>query len=309
MDLFFEDVRVAPKRRAHFHAFMADAHARIHAWRQARKRGEVEGDDPIAPVAAALARGRLADLLRRVQRARHRRRDDPRAAVPGAVRGRGRRGRDLECGAGRSLQGRAQPRAVPAVSRPAPRADGGRGAQRRGSTTGCRSYGGRRSIIAPTMRRQQAAMDAAFLRLTGAPSAPPRELALLGRTLEVPQAIDGIARFGFDALCRRPLGAADFLALAEEFHTLFVDHIPVLAEGERDAAKRFITLVDALYDARSSSSPPPPPSRTRSIPRAAAPRRSSSRGRPRASSKCARSTTSRRRMAPTRAHPRAISAA
>src|SRR5271167_2802432 len=43
MDLFYEAVRVAPKRRAHFHAFMADVHARIHAWRQLRKRGEVEG--------------------------------------------------------------------------------------------------------------------------------------------------------------------------------------------------------------------------------------------------------------------------
>ena len=55
MDLFFEAVRFAPRRRAHFHAFMADVHARIHAWRQLRKRGEVEGDDPIAPVAAGLA--------------------------------------------------------------------------------------------------------------------------------------------------------------------------------------------------------------------------------------------------------------
>ena len=55
MDLFFKAVDVAPKRRAHFHAFMADVHARVHAWRQRRKRGEVTGEDPIAPVAAALA--------------------------------------------------------------------------------------------------------------------------------------------------------------------------------------------------------------------------------------------------------------
>ena len=55
MDLFYAAVEVTPKRRAHFHAFMADVHARVHAWRQARKRGEVEGDDPIAPLAQALA--------------------------------------------------------------------------------------------------------------------------------------------------------------------------------------------------------------------------------------------------------------
>ena len=55
MDLFYDAVSETPKRRVHFHAFMADVHARIHAWREARKRGEVKGDDPIAPVAAALA--------------------------------------------------------------------------------------------------------------------------------------------------------------------------------------------------------------------------------------------------------------
>src|SRR6202142_215623 len=56
MDMFFDAVDGPRKRRAHFHAFMADVHARLNQWRQARKRGEVTGEDPIAPVAAALAR-------------------------------------------------------------------------------------------------------------------------------------------------------------------------------------------------------------------------------------------------------------
>ena len=56
MDMFFEAVETPLKRRAHFHAFMADVHARLHLWRQALKRGEVVGEDPIAPVATALAR-------------------------------------------------------------------------------------------------------------------------------------------------------------------------------------------------------------------------------------------------------------
>src|SRR5579871_1407663 len=55
MDLFYQAADVPKKRRAHFHAFMADAHARLHLWRQAHKRGEAVGDDPIGPVAAALA--------------------------------------------------------------------------------------------------------------------------------------------------------------------------------------------------------------------------------------------------------------
>jgi cell division protein ZapE len=55
MDLFFEALPVRRKRRVHFHAFMADVHDRIHLWRQALKAGEVSGDDPIRPVAAALA--------------------------------------------------------------------------------------------------------------------------------------------------------------------------------------------------------------------------------------------------------------
>src|SRR5271154_7383836 len=56
MDMFFDAVTGPSKRRAHFHAFMADVHARLHQWRQALKRGEVAGEDPIAPVAAELAR-------------------------------------------------------------------------------------------------------------------------------------------------------------------------------------------------------------------------------------------------------------
>src|SRR5258708_4755538 len=56
MDMFFDAVETPRKRRAHFHAFMADVHARLNLWRQALKRGEVGGEDPIAPVAADLAR-------------------------------------------------------------------------------------------------------------------------------------------------------------------------------------------------------------------------------------------------------------
>ena len=66
--------------------------------------------------------------------------------------------------------------------------------------------------------------------------------------MTVPQAARGAARFTFPQLCEQPLGAADYLRIAHEFHTLVLDHIPVMGYGKRNAAKRFITLIDTLYD-------------------------------------------------------------
>jgi cell division protein ZapE len=73
-------------------------------------------------------------------------------------------------------------------------------------------------------------------------------LTVLGRQLVVPQACRGVARFGFDDLCARPLAAADYLAIAEEFHTILLDHIPVLSPEMRNEARRFTLLIDTLYD-------------------------------------------------------------
>ena len=71
-----------------------------------------------------------------------------------------------------------------------------------------------------------------------------------GRALTIPQASRGVARFTFDELCDRPLGALDYLAIAQNFHTLILDGIPRLVPDRRNAARRFITLIDTLYDAR-----------------------------------------------------------
>jgi cell division protein ZapE len=97
----------------------------------------------------------------------------------------------------------------------------------------------------------EAAMDAAFLMLTGAARGEPVELARLGRAVAVPQAVGGLARFDFDALCRAPLSAGDYVALAARFETILVDRVPVLDDDDRNAAKRFINFVDAAYDART----------------------------------------------------------
>jgi cell division protein ZapE len=102
----------------------------------------------------------------------------------------------------------------------------------------------------PADAAAKAALDAAFERLTGHRRGAPAEIALLGRTLAVPEASDGVARFSFDDLCRRPLGSTDFLAVAQRFHTVLIDHIRVMSRDQRNEAKRFINLIDTLYDQR-----------------------------------------------------------
>jgi cell division protein ZapE len=92
------------------------------------------------------------------------------------------------------------------------------------------------------------ALDAAWLRLTAGHPATPQNLALMGRTIQVPRAAMGAARFAFPDLCQQPLGAVDFLKIAREYHTLVIDHVPVMTYERRNEAKRFILLIDTLYD-------------------------------------------------------------
>ena len=249
MDLFFGAAEVAPKRRAHFHAFMADVHARVHAWRQQRRRGEVSGDDPVAPVAAALAAEAsllcfdefavrdIADamILSRLFRALFA------AGVVVVATSNVAPGDLYRDGLNRALF-------LPFLDLLVERMEivelGARMDYRLQKLSRAPVY------YAPLGPEATASMDAAFARLTGGAEANPRDVPLLGRLLHVPRAAGGVARFDFDDLCRQPLGAADYLEIAREFHTVFVDNAPILDEGERNAAKRFITFIDALYDAR-----------------------------------------------------------
>jgi cell division protein ZapE len=93
-----------------------------------------------------------------------------------------------------------------------------------------------------------AALDDAWRRLVGSSSGMPQELTVKGRRLRVPRASMGVARFFFHDLCEQPLAAADYLRIAHEFHTVIIDRIPVMGFDQRNAAKRFIILVDTLYD-------------------------------------------------------------
>jgi cell division protein ZapE len=113
----------------------------------------------------------------------------------------------------------------------------------------------------PVDGRAERALDEAFLELTGTAQGTPARLTVLGRTIELAEAARGVARADFDALCGRPLGPADYLALATHYHTLVLDGIPRLGPENFDRARRFITLVDALYEHRcklvaSAEAPP-----------------------------------------------------
>ncbi|KAL5729556.1 peroxisome-assembly ATPase [Ranunculus cassubicifolius] len=71
---------------------------------------------------------------------------------------------------------------------------------------------------------------------------------MFGRMLEVPESCNGVARFSFEYLCGRPVGAADYIAVAKNYHTVFISDIPAMSMRIRDKARRFITLVDELYN-------------------------------------------------------------
>ncbi len=92
------------------------------------------------------------------------------------------------------------------------------------------------------------ALDTAFARLTDDAGGEPVTLTVQGRNVTTQKAAHGVARFTFDELCGRALGAADYLAIAERFHTVILKDIPRMGEDERNEAKRFNTLIDALYE-------------------------------------------------------------
>ena len=249
MDLFFECAPVAHKRRVHFHAFMADAHARVYRWREMRKRGEVSGEDPIGPVATDLAAEAwllcfdefavrdIADamILARLFTALF-------AAGVVVVATSNVAPDDLyKDGLNRALF-------LPFLALLREKVDV---AELRSRTDYRLEKLSRAPVYyCPADAKARAALDATFLSLTGAARGEPMNLELLGRHLRAPQAIDGVARFPFDDLCRRPLGSADYLVLAERFHTIFVDEVPRLGPDDRNEVRRFITFVDALYDSK-----------------------------------------------------------
>jgi cell division protein ZapE len=105
------------------------------------------------------------------------------------------------------------------------------------------------TYVTPLGAASDAALDGLWAKLADGEAGEALDLPLLGRKLRVPHAAHACARFDVADLTDQALGAADFLAIAQNFRTVFVDHVRVFKASERNQAKRFILFIDTLYDA------------------------------------------------------------
>ncbi len=247
MDLFFQSSAVEHKRRAHFHEFMADVHERIYGYRQNIARGEIADGDVIAltahaifdeawllcfdefhvtDIADAMILGRLFAKLFELGTV---------VVVTSNVAP-----EDLyKGGLNRALF-------LPFIAQIETHMD----VMRLDARTDFRleKLTGVKMWLVPDDGEAANALDKAWAKMTGNAPCKPRDIAIKGRKLHVPCSAHGVARFPFADLCEAPLAASDYLRLAHDYHTILVDHVPVMDYPQRNAAKRFISLIDTLYD-------------------------------------------------------------
>src|SRR4051812_39935875 len=247
MDLFFAASPVLRKRRVHFHEFMADVHEWVRHFREKLKTGEINSEDPIQLAAAAIANEtwllcfdefHVTDIADAMILGRLFRRLFELGVVvvatsnvpPSEL---------YKDGLNRALF-------LPFIALIEQHME----VVRLSARTDFRmeKLAGQPVWYVPADAAADAALDEAWRRLTGGLAGAARELTVLGRIVRVPCAAMGVARFSFHDLCEAPLAAADYLKIAHEFHTLLLDHIRVMDFDRRNEAKRFIILIDTLYD-------------------------------------------------------------
>jgi cell division protein ZapE len=254
MDLFFAVVQTEPKRRVHFHAFMQEVHKRLFATRQSHAQ------DAIAPVARDIAKEARLLCLDEMQIT-----DIADAMI-----------------VGRLFQGLLEAGTViVTTSNLAPQDLYRNGLNRQlflpfiglieekldivslDSPVDYRlgRVKAHETFLTPLSPQNDARLQDLWLRLTDTEQGRPREIEVLGRTLFVPQAAGSSARFCFADLCEKPLGPPDYLAIAGTFQFLFLEGIPALGPERRNEAKRFVLLIDTLYDGKvrlvATSAEPP----------------------------------------------------
>lgn len=244
MDLFFAEVDIEKKRRVHFHAFMLDVQARLHARRQ--RAGKA---DPLAEVARDLAaEARLlcfdefhvvniadAMILGRLFEALFA------EGVVVVATSNWPPDRLYEDGLNRQ---RFLPFIALLKERMAVIELDGPTDYRLERLRELPVY---HYPLGPTASR---ALDGIFHALADGEPADFIDIEVGSRRLPVPQAAGGVARFSFHDLCEKPLGPADYLAIGKRFHSVVLDDVPLLTPDRRNEARRFMTLVDALYECR-----------------------------------------------------------
>jgi cell division protein ZapE len=247
MDLFFQQSLVVHRRRAHFHEFMAEVHERIHGFRQNIARGEIADGDVIALTAAsifdeawllcfdefhvtdiadAMILGRLFSKLFELGTVMV---ATSNVAPEDLYKG----------GLNRALF-------LPFIAQISAHMD----VLRLDARTDFRleKLAGVKMWLVPADAQADAALDKAWVTMTGHAPCKPRDISIKGRVLHVPCSAHGVARFSFADICEKPLAASDYLRLAHDYHTILIDRILVMDYAERNAAKRFIALIDTLYD-------------------------------------------------------------
>lgn len=250
MDMFYECCPSQPKHRVHFHSFMLDVHRRIHRWRVNRR--SASEDDPIPPLVAELAAEARILCFDEFQVT-----DIADAMILHRI-----------------FKGLIDDHGVVTVSTSnRPPTDLYKNGLNRGSFLPFIDFLQKRCIVhnlnsgidyrlstgaganasvfrTPINADTTLALDSLFAELAHHKPAAHKQIKIKGlaRQLQVPRAARGVARFTFSELCGQPHSAADYLALAGHFHTLVLDQIPQMTLNEKVEARRFITLIDALYE-------------------------------------------------------------
>jgi cell division protein ZapE len=243
MDIFYESAPVRPKRRVHFHAFMQEIHAAIHVERSK------ETQDPLRVVADGVADGATLLCFDEMQIS-----DITDAMLVGRLFERlFERGTVIVATSNRApdelyKDGLNRQLFLPFIAQIKERLE----VHELVSPTDHRRDRGAeaRVYFAPLGPEARSGVDAAWTRLATGPGTP-LVLEVQGREVRLPAHDGRIARAGFADLCAKPLGAADYLAIAEAVDWLLLDDVPILSPARNNEAKRFVTLIDALYEART----------------------------------------------------------
>ncbi len=247
MDLFFEAAPFKRKGRFHFHEFMRDMHARIKQARADIADGKIKGDDPIKPVAEDLAKEvrllcfdefSVTDIADAMLLGRLFTRLFDKGVVVVATSN--VQPRNLyKDGLNRQLF-------LPFIDLLSEQCE----ILQLDSRTDFRmeKLGGQPIYLHPLNEETDQSIQSMWEALIEGPRAPSDAVSNQGRTIHVPEAYHGHARFHFNDLCAKPLGASDYLKLCDLYHTIVMEGIPQLDFTNRNEAKRFITFIDTLYD-------------------------------------------------------------